>query len=173
MKLHLNKELFQDAVIATSQQKGIREIYIEKDYWVTYALFHIYKDKIGKEVIFKGGTALSKCFQLIDRFSEDIDLVVVKNKNDTGNQLKNKIKRISTCVSAVLPEIEVEGITNKVGVIRKTAHTYPRVFSGPFGQVRDFIIVESSCLGNFKPYHSSFVSSFIYEMMLHANQQEP
>jgi hypothetical protein len=40
MKLHENKELFQDAVIATSQQKDIREIYVEKDYWVTFALFN-------------------------------------------------------------------------------------------------------------------------------------
>jgi hypothetical protein len=32
MKLHENKELFQSAIIATSQQKGISEIYIEKHY---------------------------------------------------------------------------------------------------------------------------------------------
>ena len=80
MRLHENKELFQDAVIATSQQKGIREIYIEKDYWVTFALYNIFKNEIGRETIFKGGTALSKCFNLIQRFSEDIDLVVVRKK---------------------------------------------------------------------------------------------
>jgi len=80
MRLHENKELFQDAVIATSQQKGIREIYIEKDYWVTFALYNIFKNKIGRETIFKGSTALSKCFNLIQRFSEDIDLVVVRKK---------------------------------------------------------------------------------------------
>lgn len=76
MNLHENKELFQDAVIATSQQLSIKEIYIEKDYWVTFALFHIFKNDIGKETVFKGGTALSKCFGMIQRFSEDIDLVV-------------------------------------------------------------------------------------------------
>ena len=62
MKLHENKGLFQDAVIATSQQKGIREMYVEKDYWVTFALYNIFKNEIGKETVFKGGTALSKCF---------------------------------------------------------------------------------------------------------------
>lgn len=36
MNLHDNKELFQDAIIATAQQKGIPQIYIEKDYWVTH-----------------------------------------------------------------------------------------------------------------------------------------
>ena len=171
MKLHENQELFRDAVIATAQQKGIREIYVEKDYWVTYALFHIFKSEIRKETVFKGGTALSKCFGMIQRFSEDIDLVVLKDQNETGNQLKNKIKKISKCVSNVLPEIEVEGITNKLGKIRKTAHSYPRAFTGHFGQVRDIIIVESTWLGNFEPHTTANVSSFIYEMMLYSNQQ--
>ena len=149
MRLHENKELFRDAVIATAQQKDIREIYVEKDYWVTYALYHIFKNQIGRETIFKGGTALSKCFGLIQRFSEDIDLVVLRNKSETGNQLKTKIKRISKCVSEVLPEINIYGITNKVGMIRKTAHNYPRIFTGYFGQVRDIIIVESTLVRKF------------------------
>jgi len=86
------------------------------------------------------------------RFSEDIDLVVLRKENQTGNQLKTKLRKISNCVSNVLPEIEIEGITNKLGMIRKTAHSYQRLFTGNFGQVRDNIIVESSWLGNFEPY---------------------
>lgn len=171
MKLHKNKELFQDAIIATSQQLGIQEIYVEKDNWVTFALFHIFRNDIGKETVFKGGTALSKCFGLIQRFSEDIDLVVLRNESETGNQLKNKIKKISKCVSDVLPEIDIDGITNKVGMICKTAHNYPRTFTGHFGQVRDIIIIESTWLGNFEPYTTANVSSFIYEMILKNNQQ--
>lgn len=171
MKLHQNELLFKDAILATSQQLGIREIYVEKDYWVTYALFHIYTNEIGKETIFKGGTSLSKCFQLIERFSEDIDLVIKRNNSDTGNQLKRKLKQISTSVSRELPEIEINGITNKVGMIRKTAHTYPRMFTGHFGQVRDIIIIESSWLGSFEPYTTKSVNSFIYQMLLENNQQ--
>jgi hypothetical protein len=171
MRLHENKELFQDAVLATSQQKGTREIYIEKDYWLTFALHNIFKNEIGKETVFKGGTALSKCFGLIQRFSEDIDLVVLRKESETGNQLKNKIKMISKCVSDVLPEVEVDGITNKVGMIRKTAHSYPRLFTGHFGPVRDIIILESTWLGHFEPYTTAQVSSFVYEMMLQNNQQ--
>ena len=171
MRLNENKELFQDAVIATSQQKGIPEIYVEKDYWVTYALYNIYKNEIGKKTVFKGGTALLKCFGLIQRFSEDIDLVILREKNETGNQLKNKIKKISKCISDVLPEIEIDGITNKVGMIRKTVHNYQRIFTGHFGQVRDSIIIESTWLGHFEPYTTTQVSSFIYEMMLQNKQQ--
>ena len=172
MKLHENKELFQDAITATSQQKGIPEIYIEKDYWVTLALHAIFNNDIGKETVFKGGTALSKCNQLIDRFSEDIDLVVLRKKGETNNQLKTKIKRISECVTNVIPEIEVDGITHKRGMIRKTAHRYEKSFDGNFGQVRDNIIVESTWLGHFEPYTTGTVSSYIYDMMLKANQQD-
>ena len=172
MKLHENKELFQDAIIATSQQKGIPEIYIEKDYWVTLALYAIFNNKIGKETVFKGGTALSKCNQLIDRFSEDIDLVVLRKEGETNNQLKTKIKKISKCVTNVIPEIEVDGITHKMGMIRKTVHSYEKSFDGDFGQVRDHIIVESTWLGHFEPYTTGVVSSYIYEMMLKANQQD-
>jgi len=170
MKLHENKELFKDAVNATSQQKGIPEIYVEKDYWVTLALHAIFNNKIGKETVFKGGTALSKCNHLIDRFSEDIDLVVLRKDGETNNQLKTKIKKISKCVDNVIPEIEVEGITHKMGMIRKTAHRYEKSFDGDFGQVRDNIIVESTWLGNFEPYTTGTVSSYIYEMMLQNNQ---
>lgn len=171
MRLHENKELFQDAIIATSQQKNIPEIFIEKDYWVTFALYQIFKNDTGLETIFKGGTALQKCFGLIDRFSEDIDLVVLRNENETGNQLKNKIKNISKCVSKLLPEVNIQGITNKKGKIRKTAHAYERVFKGNFGQVRDIIIIESTWLGNFEPYSKSKINTFIYEMMLMSKQQ--
>lgn len=171
MKLHENVSLYTDAIRFTAQQMNLPPEYIEKDYWVTFALYNIFKNEIGKETIFKGGTALSKCFGLIQRFSEDIDLVVLRNENETGNQLKTKIKKISNCVSKVLPEIEIEGITNKLGMIRKTAHSYEKVFTGNFGQVRDNIIVESTWLGNFEPYTTAKVSSFIYEMMLQNKQQ--
>jgi predicted nucleotidyltransferase component of viral defense system len=172
MRLHENIELFQEAVLATSQQIGIREIYVEKDYWVTFALYNIFKHEIGKETVFKGGTALSKCFNLIQRFSEDIDLVVLRKEGETANQLKNKIKKISKCVSDVLSETNIDGITNKYGMLRKTAHIYPRIFTQHFKKVRDIIIVESTWLGNFEPYTTSNVKSFVYEMMLQRNQQK-
>lgn len=172
MTLHENKELYNDAILATAQQKGIPEIYIEKDYWVTLALNRIFTADIGKEAVFKGGTALSKCYNIIERFSEDIDMVILRNNTETGNQLKAKIKKISNIVAETLPEIEVDGITNKMGMIRKTAHSYQKTFEGEFGQVRDIIIVESTWLGSFEPYTTATVSSFVAEMMMSNNQEE-
>lgn len=172
MKLHENPQLFEQAVRAAAQYRNLREIYIEKDYWVTFALHTIFNSEIGAESVFKGGTALSKCFGLIQRFSEDIDLVVLREEGESGNKLTNKIKAISKVVSSVMPEIPIEGITQKMGMNRKTGHSYPKIFKGDFGQVRDAVIVEATWLGNFEPYTTTSISTFIYEMMIATGQQK-
>ena len=127
MNLHNNRELLQEAIQATAQLFDIREIYIEKDYWVTVALYEIFHSDIAGQAVFKGGTALSKCYKLIKRFSEDIDIVVLRNESENDNQLKKKIRAISKAVEEVMPEIEVEGLTNKKGNIRKTVHQYDKL----------------------------------------------
>ncbi len=171
MKLHENATLFRQAVTATAQHKGIPEIYIEKDYWISHALKVIFADPIGRETIFKGGTALSKCGNLIDRFSEDIDLVVRKDDSETGNQLKRKIKRIGEVVSARFPEVNVPGLTHRQGMIRKTAHSYSKSFSGDYGQIRDSIVIEATWLGNTEPYQVQQLNCYIAEMMIARDQQ--
>ena len=172
MKLHEYKKLFKQAVKKTAEEKGILDIYVEKDYWVTYTLYTIFKNEIGKETIFKGGTALSKCFGLIDRFSEDIDLIVRRDESETDNQLKRKIKKVTKVVSDILPEIEVPEVTRKFGMSRKTAHKYTKEFSGNYGQIRDVIIVEATWLGYFEPYTVKKVDSYIYEMMVNSGQEK-
>lgn len=86
MNLHNDQKLFRQAIRATAQAIGMSELYIEKDYWLTFALYTICNHPIGKSVVFKGGTSLSKCFKLIDRFSEDIDLIIERRPNETDNQ---------------------------------------------------------------------------------------
>ncbi len=172
MILHKNINLFKQAIKTVSQQTGLPEIYIEKDYWITLALYTIFTSEIGESVIFKGGTALAKCFQIVERFSEDIDLVILRKPQDTGNQLKSKLRQITKLVSAKIPEIEIENITNKMGMIRKTAHNYTKVFTGDFKQVRDNLIIESTWLGHFEPHTTAKVSSYIYEMMIKTGQEK-
>jgi len=172
MKLHLDKKLFRQAVQFTSDQMQIPAIFVEKDYWVTYALFTIFNDKIGSDTVFKGGTALSKCYNIIERFSEDIDLVVLRREGESNNKLTTKIRTISSVVRNVLPEIEIAGLTHKMGMNRKTAHTYNKEFEGDFGQVRDAIVVEATWLGYFEPYTTKSVCSFVGEMMINNGQSE-
>jgi len=170
MNLHEDKNLFRQAVSATAQKMNLPEIYIEKDYWVCVALQAIFSAPIGKHTIFKGGTALSKCFDLIERFSEDIDLVIQKNDSDSGNQLKQRIRQVGSAVSKVLPEVEIQGVSHRRGMIRKTAHSYAHEFTGSYGQVRDVIIVEATWLGGSDPFTTQTVHSQIYEMMLTNDQ---
>ncbi|MFD2587385.1 nucleotidyl transferase AbiEii/AbiGii toxin family protein [Croceitalea marina] len=165
MKLHENEPLFRQAVQATAQRMGILDIYIEKDYWVCYALKLIYDSANKDEVIFKGGTALSKCYTFIERFSEDIDLVVLRREEETGNQLKTKLKKITQEITAPFVEVEMEGITNKLGMIRKIAYNYPKIFKGNYGQVRDAIIIEATWLGYFEPYTKRTLNTYIYDMI--------
>jgi len=172
MTLHQHTKLFQDAVKVTSQKMNIPPEFVEKDYWVTYALHTIFHNDIGNDTVFKGGTALSKCYNMIERFSEDIDLVVLRREVETNNQLSNKIKKISRAVEAVLPEIAIEGLTQKMGMNRKTAHSYAKQFQGNYGQVRDVIVVEATWLGYFEPYTTKTLSSFIGTMMLNNRQRD-
>lgn len=170
MNLHTNKELFKDAIQATAQDLKLREIYVEKDYWVTLALFEIFNSDLGKEVVFKGGSSLSKCYKVIERFSEDIDLVILKHKGDSDNQLKNRTRKVSKVVERIMPEIHVEGVTNKMGNIRKTAHEYPKGFDGSYGQVRKQVIVEATWLGHHEPYVNMEVSTLLADMMSEKKQ---
>jgi len=172
MKLHNDTRLFKQAIRATSQHKGLLEIYVEKDYWVTLALHIIFHSDLRDSVVFKGGTALSKAFKSIERFSEDIDLVLLRNENETSNQLKKRLKQISNIVSKQLPEFALEGITRKMGMNRKTAHSYQHNFNGNFGQIRDCIILETSWLGNYEPFTKLKLNSLIYEMMVAKGQEE-
>lgn len=172
MILHHDREMFIKAVELTAATMGIKAIYIEKDYWVTFALHTIFQSEIGKDSVFKGGTALSKCYQMIERFSEDIDLVVLRREGESNNQLTNKIKKISKVVADVLAEVEIPELTQKMGMNRKTAHTYAKEFQGTYGQVRDVIVVEATWLGYFEPYTTKKISSFVATMMISNGQHD-
>lgn len=70
-------------VVSTMQ---IDEAAVEKDWWVTAVLYALFHTKAGNYLLFKGGTSLSKGWNIIDRFSEDIDLALgreffLNNKN--------------------------------------------------------------------------------------------
>jgi len=83
------KEIFQQIGI----DKNIHEAAVEKDWWVVQTLDHIFNMKVSEFIIFKGGTSLSKGWNLIERFSEDIDLALDKefldfNECHTVKQVK-------------------------------------------------------------------------------------
>lgn len=72
--LALPLEEQQSALSHVATQKGLPLIVVEKDLWVTILLHILFGKNGSKGILFKGGTSLSKGFDLIDRFSEDIDV---------------------------------------------------------------------------------------------------
>jgi len=66
---------------ATAQELGVLPSYIEKDFWVCLTLDILFNSQELKshKMLFKGGTALSKVYGLINRFSEDIDIVIFRD----------------------------------------------------------------------------------------------
>ena len=70
--LHKDRENFEQIILKVSEDTGIDASIVEKDYYVTLFLKRIIE--VIPNIIFKGGTSLSKCYKLIKRFSEDIDL---------------------------------------------------------------------------------------------------
>ena len=64
---------FDQLILQAAERFQLRPAIIEKDYYVTEAL-RIIAATAGEKVIFKGGTSLSKGWNLIQRFSEDIDI---------------------------------------------------------------------------------------------------
>ncbi len=98
---------FRDAVTEAEKhfsqagQPGLTEQLIEKDYYVTEAL-RIVATQWPAQVIFKGGTSLSKGWKLIERFSEDIDLFLNRNSFNpplSNNQVDRELQAIESSVS--------------------------------------------------------------------------
>lgn len=76
------------------------QITIEKDWWVTQVLKAIFALPYAKELSFKGGTSLSKAWEIIDRFSEDIDIAISREYLGFGgelskNQVSDRLRRAS------------------------------------------------------------------------------
>ncbi|QTV05342.1 nucleotidyl transferase AbiEii/AbiGii toxin family protein [Faecalibacter bovis] len=76
MWINLTKEQKIQILEQTGIAKGLPAFVIEKDWWVCILLKAIFQSQYANSIIFKGGTSLSKAYHLIDRFSEDIDLII-------------------------------------------------------------------------------------------------
>ena len=94
---------------------GNNKAIIEKDFWVTLVLDYLFhKCKYKDYFIFKGGTSLSKCFNVINRFSEDIDLILrwdLLTDDDPDNERSNRQQDI---YNKNINKLAAEFISNKL-----------------------------------------------------------
>jgi len=71
-------------------RKGLLPAAVEKDWWVMLAMRAIFNNEYSNQFVFKGGTSLSKAWNIIERFSEDIDLAIDREFFGYGGDLSRK-----------------------------------------------------------------------------------
>lgn len=164
---------------------GVVSQAIEKDWWVTLVLKAIFQTEYAPYLLFKGGTSLSKCWKLIERFSEDIDLAIDRSFLGYGGQLsRKKVKQLKkeACVftstqlkDAVKQELHILGVP--VGMIQIEAEAvketqpdkdpqtlyihYPTLFE-PVPYLYNVVKVEVSALSLKDPFGNCEVSSLLH-----------
>lgn len=95
----LTSEEKQTILVQIAIKLNIHSAAVEKDWWVVQTLAMIQELEIAPYVVFKGGTSLSKAWNIIERFSEDIDLAL--DKQFLGIDECKTVKQIK---SFVLPQ---------------------------------------------------------------------
>lgn len=73
-KLTLTKAARAELFNETAARRAVTSVIVEKDYWVCVALGGLFSETQPVDLLFKGGTSLSKGYGLVERFSEDVDL---------------------------------------------------------------------------------------------------
>ena len=176
------QELFQ----ATAIKMGMRPEVIEKDFWVCFMLNHLFHECEYKDAfVFKGGTSLSKSYFVIERFSEDIDLIldwrkVIKDASDpwderskTKQDIYNKHINKSAAIfykDILVPKLNEE-LTKQLGTgnwVEVDANdemvvnfVYPQIFETEY--IIPHVRLEIGPLAEWMPSHITSVTPFVAE----------
>lgn len=145
----------------------MREAVIEKDYFVTETL-RIINHTSGNKIIFKGGTSLSKGWNLIQRFSEDIDIFLDPKafqpqlgKNAINRELKRLRQAIETHPGLRFIEEESRTIG---GFGRSDYFEYTQKLSGT-GDIRNRVLVEVGTASGREPTESIKLQSYLAQFL--------
>ncbi|MGQ1786317.1 MULTISPECIES: nucleotidyl transferase AbiEii/AbiGii toxin family protein [unclassified Saccharicrinis] len=173
MTLHTENELFEAAIKETADSLGIKDYFIEKDYWISLVLKRLSESKYVDLVVFKGGTSLSKGHKLINRFSEDVDVAVILTPGTSGNKIKTLIRTVEKEIATDLSEKEIIGVTSKGSRFRKAVYEFPvTLMQKQKSAVPESIIVEINSFANPFPYNKVGIQSMIGEYLQSQNQDE-
>lgn len=159
--LHNNKDLFEQTILRVSEDTGIEASIIEKDYYVTLFLKRIVEQQ--PEIIFKGGTSLSKCYKLINRFSEDIDL----NMDTESHPTEGQRKKLKESIVSIIDEFgftlsNPENIRSRRDYNRYVVD-YPTIF--PTAYLKEHLIIETAVYIKAYPCKRMLASSLIYDYL--------
>ena len=169
MKLHEDIKFFTNILRAASQHLDIKLEFVEKDYWITLVLSHLAKSKYVEASVFKGGTSLSKGFNLIERFSTDVDIAIINDSNKTGGEIKTIISGIEKAITRELTEIQMEAVTSKGSRFRKSVFEYP----GTDKRNSDNrIMIEVNSFANPFPFQKRTIASFLFDFLTQTGNEK-
>jgi Nucleotidyl transferase AbiEii toxin, Type IV TA system len=147
---------FEQAILQAAEhfrERNLRPAIIEKDYYVTEAL-RVIAATSGDKIIFKGGTSLAKGWNLIQRFSEDIDIFLdptafqpALGKNAIDRELKKLRDAVGQHPSLSFVESESQTIG---GFGRNDRFSYTQRFGGP-GEVANRVLLEAGTASGREP----------------------
>jgi hypothetical protein len=157
---------FEQAILQTSEHlraQGLRPALIEKDYYVTETL-RIIAATVGDKVIFKGGTSLSKGWNLIQRFSEDIDIFLdpkcfepALGKRAIDRQLKSLRDSIDKHPALTFVKEDSRTIG---GFGRSDRFSFKQRMGGP-GEVAGQVLVEAGTASGREPTATVEIRSYL------------
>jgi hypothetical protein len=168
----VDTEDFDQLVNIVSEKVGLLPHWIRKDYWVVRVLDAlVLAPELAGRFVFKGGTSLSKAWKLIDRFSEDVDLLPTGPAfggipvSAKGREVA--FKAVRTAIEGTTPlRLPLEGLTEgekRKYYLRSDAHGYMR-YPFPSGDtVEDFIKIEAGFRGGSQPLQFATIRSLIGE----------
>lgn len=164
---------FEQAILAAAghfASRGLRPAIIEKDYYVTEAL-RLIAAHAGDKVIFKGGTSLSKGWNLIERFSEDIDIFLdpaaftpALNKNAIDRELKILRDKVSSHPALAFQKTESKTIG---GFGRADRFAYRQRFG--IGEIADRVLMEAGTASGREPTERVELRSYLSEFLSATN----
>lgn len=169
MKLHNDKKLFSDTLRAASQHLNIKLEFVEKDYWITLVLSRLAKSRYVDESVFKGGTSLSKGYNLIERFSEDVDIAIINDKGKTGNEIKTIIRTIEKEITSDLTERQMDGVTSKGSRFRKSVFEYATTEND---NANNKLIIEINSFANPFPYQRLTIKSMVFDFLTQTKNEK-
>lgn len=163
---------------------GLSAASIEKDFWVCWVLRELVNlPGWGEQLTFKGGTSLAKCWKLIERFSEDIDLVIDRGflgftAEKPGSKQLKKLKEV--CSQRITAELKPqlgeavskrisakEGWSLKIDIADPDRQTllfnYPTRFPGTAGYIRPEVKIELGARSDTEPMESPEIQPMLAE----------
>lgn len=162
MELHKNQEEFLQSIKMASEYFGMDSALIEKDYFVT--LFLRMANKAIPGLVFKGGTSLSKCYKIIDRFSEDLDLTLDTEHFSQGQRRASVKALMDVCAELGLDLVNREQIEQHThGNYNCYQIEYPIVFASD--GITTGLKVEMTYIQKSYPYETVKASSYIADFL--------